>query len=292
MPKLQIAILSMCALPGDVAGNLRQLEGFARRAGAYGCHALLTPELSVSGYGGYPEVLACREEAGKGPIYRGLARIARETGVVLLAGFPEADGERTYIAHYAVYPDGRYAAQRKHRATPAEAPFAPWGALYDDGTEELGQLDAEDARFTLFELEGVRCAIVICADAGIRGLHDRLDRLGVELVFLPVGAGGTRAGRITTQELRTPEGIERYCKLLNSPYFFPGDNIRACLRHRRAIAVVNMCGFDGKERCHGGSGSIVNRYGEITAQLVGLENVDRQRPLMAFGEVETEEENP
>ena len=67
---------------------------------------LLTPEMSASGYGGYPEVLATAEVAGHGPIYTALAEMARREELVILAGFVELDGEHRYLAHYAVWPDG------------------------------------------------------------------------------------------------------------------------------------------------------------------------------------------
>lgn len=287
--RINIGLVSMCSRPGDVEGNLRQLEEFAIKARANECHVLLTPELSVSGYGGYEEVLASAETAGEGAVYRGLKRIAFENRMVLLAGFVERYGGKRFLSHYIVYPDGRYLVQRKHRVAPTEAPLESPVELYFDGSEDIGQVHPGEESFTYFWINGVKCAVVICADAGIGNLHEIMDRNQVDVIFLPVGAGGTRENKVTNEELRTEEGIRKYYRLCDNEYFFPGQTLLDCIEHDRCVAAVNMCGFDGKKLYHGGSGSIVNHFGEIVGHLAGIENIDRQRPLFVCGEVDFNE---
>lgn len=287
--RIHIGLVSMCSRPGDVEGNLRQLEEFSRRAGANGCDILLSPELSISGYGGYAEVLATAETAGEGIIYRQLRRIAAENRLVLAAGFVEKQGEKRFLSHYVVYPDGAFTVQRKHRVTPTEAPLQSPVELYFDGSEEIGQVYPGQEQFCYFWINGVKCVVVICADAGIKGLHDLLDRNEVDVMFLPVGAGGSRENKVTNEELRTKEGVRKYYRLCDNEYFFPGQSILDCLAHDRCIAAVNMCGYDGKKLYHGGSGSIVNHFGEIVGHLAGLENIDRQRPMFVCAEVDFNE---
>lgn len=279
----------MCSKPGQMEENLKQLEVFARKARANGCDVLLTPELSISGYGGYEEVLATAETAGEGPVYRGLRQIAKENQVVLLAGFVEKQEGKRYLAHYIVYPNGQFLVQRKHRVTPLEAPLVPSVPLYFDDTEEIGHVYEGGEQFTYFEINGVKCVIVICADAGIRGLQDILDRNDVDVMFVPVGAGGVRENKVTNQDLLTEEGVRRYYELCDNEYFFPGGTILDCIAHDRCTAAVNMCGYDGKALYHGGSGSIVNHFGEIVGHLAGLENMDRQRPMFVCAEVDFNE---
>lgn len=117
---IHIAIGSTTSLPGQLERNLEQIAEFARRGAANGVDLLLTPEMSASGYGGYPEVIATAEVAGEGPIYHALARTAEETGVVIAAGFAETFESRLRLAHYVVYPDGRFVVQRKHRVIETE----------------------------------------------------------------------------------------------------------------------------------------------------------------------------
>jgi len=283
---LNIGLLSTCSIPGDVQGNLKQIEYFAEKAKANKCDVLLTPELSVTGYGGYEEVLRCSEIAGRGSIYRELSKISRKNQMILLAGFVEEEDFGKYLAHYIIYPDGRYAVQRKHRITPLEYPLSSPVSLYYDETEEIGHVPKGMEQFQYFYINNVKCVVIICADAGIRNLHAILDEANVKVVFLPVAAGGKREGKITNADLRTEEGIQKYYSLCNNEYFFPGQSILDCIHHNRCIAAVNMCGYDGKQLYHGGSGSIVTHFGEIAAHMSGIENIDRQKPMFVCAEVD------
>lgn len=286
---LNIGLVSMCSKPGDIKGNIQQLELFAKKAKANDCHVLLTPELSISGYGGYEEVLATAEVAGKGIIYQQLARIAKENNVVILAGFVEQQETKKYLSHYIVYPDGKFLVQRKHRVTPLESPLNSSVELYFDGSEEIGQVTSGQEQFTYFMVNGVKCVVIICADAGIKNLHEILDENKVDVMFLPVGAGGKRENKVTNEELLTEEGVNKYYRLCDNEYFFPGQSILDCIKHDRCVVAVNMCGYDGKDLYHGGSGSIVNHFGEIVGHLAGIENLDRQRPMFVCGEVDFNE---
>ncbi|MFN5678142.1 MAG: nitrilase-related carbon-nitrogen hydrolase, partial [Roseiflexaceae bacterium] len=55
---LTIGIASLCAKPGDLAGNLAQLTWAAQQAARAQCDLVLTPEMSATGYGGWPDIVA------------------------------------------------------------------------------------------------------------------------------------------------------------------------------------------------------------------------------------------
>lgn len=286
--RIHLAIASTTSKPGEVLSNLAQIATFARQAAQDGADLLLTPELSASGYGPYPEVLATAELAGDGPIYAELARLAASTGVVLLAGFVERAGERRHLAHYAVYPDGRYVVQRKHRVTLAERPLDPAVALsgHPEGAPDPADPGQPlELKFTSFVVRGATCAITICADGGITDVRAHLAGLGVQVVLGPAGAGGQLADRVTTADLKTAAGREKYYTWLERVYF-PGRGILANIEYRQATAAVNMCGYDGRRHAHLGHGSIVTPMGEIPALIHGLPNLDRQRPLYTHAEVD------
>lgn len=284
--KLKIGIASVCAVPGDVDGNLHQIEEAAYEAGCSRCDVLLTPEMSACGYGSYKEVLDTAEEAGKGPIYRRLAHMAEYFDLAIMAGFVERNGGRKHISHYIVFNDGSYLVQRKHRVTPSEFPLDPAAELYYDATEEIGHVAPGQVQFTYFTINRVKCALAICADVGIRDLNPMLKRDGVRMLFVPVGAGGDREHKITSGELRTREGIQKYYNLCNNEYFFPGQTILDCIHYQRGNAVVNMCGYDGRRLYHGGSGSVISHFGEIVGYLAGTEILDIQRMKFACGEID------
>ena len=130
--------------------------------------------------------------------------------------------------------------------------------------------------------------VAICADSGIIGLDDLLDRQGVELLLLPTGAGGERKDRVTTEELRTEVGRRKYLQWLER-VFFPGSAVSDCLRYRRALAAVNLCGHDGQRYYHIGHGSIITPMGEVPALIHGLPNLDRQRPMYTHAELYIDE---
>ncbi len=290
MTQLTIAIGSTYSLPGDVAGNLAQIAHFASLAHAEGADVLLTPEMSASGYGGYPEVLATAEVAGHGPIYTALAEMARREELVILAGFVELDGEHRYLAHYAVWPDGHFSVQRKHRVTPREAPLEPSVELYFDDTEEIGHVPEGAERFTVLEIGEARAAVVICADLGVRGLDDILARLGVDLMLLPTAAGGTREDVATPHDVAGP-GLDAYIERA-SGHLFPASAVRSSVHNNRAFAAVNMTGFDGREFYHGGSGSIVDPSGSVEAIIPGSPILGRQHPRLVVGTVELPARRP
>lgn len=287
---LGVAIGATHSLPGQIEHNLAQIETFARRAAADGMDLLLTPELSASGYGGYPEVLALAERAGDGPIFSRLQTLAQETGVVLCAGFAEKVGDIIYLSHYAVFPDGNFVVQRKHRVTKSEAPLQPaFPQLAPFGGDGTGVPEQE--KFHVFEVNGVRCALVICADAGIADLNQTLDQLQVDLILLPTGAGGQRSERVTTAELATPEGRATYLQWYER-VFWPGNAARDCLLNRRSMAAVNMVGHDGQKFYHLGHGSIVNALGEIVGFFPGIVNLDRQKPCYSAAMLDADEHIP
>lgn len=286
---INIGLVSMCSKLGDVRGNIEQMEVFAKKARANNCDVLLTPEMSISGYGSYEEVIATAEVKGEGIIYEELKRISSKNQLVLLAGFVEKEEAKRYLSHYIVYPDGKFLVQRKHRVSPMESPLDPSVELYFDGTEEIGHVYPGQEQFAYFYVNEVKCAVVICADAGIKNLHTILDQNDVDVMFLPVGAGGIRENKVTNEDLYTEEGVRKYCRLCNNEYFFPGQTIVDCIAHDRCVAAVNMCGFDGKKLYHSGSGSIVNHFGEIAGHLAGIENIDRQRPMFVCAEVDFNE---
>lgn len=285
MTEITIGIGSTYSIPGDVAGNLSQIAELARGAALQGADVLLTPELSASGYGGYPEVLATAEPAGDGPIYRELARIADENHLVVLAGFVERDGDSRFLAHYVVWPGGRFAVQRKHRVTPLEHPLDPSVELTFDDTEDIGHVPEGAARFEVLDIAGARAAVVICADLGVRGLDDILEGLGVDLLLLPTAAGGRRRDAVSVDDVRQPEKLEEYVARARE-HAFPADAVRSSVRRRRAFAAVNMTGFDGRALYHGGSGSVVDPAGSVEAVLPGSPVLERQRPRLAVGTVQ------
>ena len=101
----------------------------------------------------------------------------------------------------------------------------------------------------------------------------------------PSGAGGKRQDRVTNEELRTDEGRENYLRVLDT-VFFPRGSVGDCIRHGRALAAVNMNGYDGRDFVHVGHGMIITPMGEVVGFFHGQPNLDRQKPMYAHAEVD------
>ena len=288
---IHLATGSTMSVPGDVHGNLEQIRGFARRAADDGADFLLTPELSATGYGPYPEVLACAEPAGDGPVYRELRATAAETGVVVAAGFVEAHAGKRYLAQYVVYPDGTFVVQRKHRVTKNEQPLDTFVTLtYESERDEIGQPLGQPLQFNIFTVRGVKCALAICADGGLLNLSPHLAGLGVELLCNPAGAGGRREDRVVTEDLKTQAGREKYLHWLEYVFFpWPHQAISECQRYCRGLAAVNQCGYDGRRMYHLGHTFLVNPMGEILAAAQGYPNIERQQAAYIHAVMDVEE---
>ncbi len=284
MTKLKIAIASMCSIPGDLQGNLEQISLLASQSGQNHCDVLLTPEMSATGYGGYPEIVSQGESAGDGPIYQQLKEAAQQNDLVILAGFVELFQGKRFIAHYIVYPDGRYVVQRKHRVTPREYPLDSPVQLYFDDREDIGHVHPGEGSFVSFMIKGIRCSVVICADWGIPFLEEIFSEQKTQLVFLPVGAGGSRKDVLSFKELSTVSGMDQYVSIMDSAGTL-SKSLKECYDRKRGLAAVNLCGFDGHSLYHGGSGSLVGPRGELACVLPPIPVLERQRTTMTCGEI-------
>ena len=146
---LAIAVAQFNPVVGDLSGNVAQIRAAMSTAAADGARLLLTPELSICGYP--PEDLLLR------PDFYDRCREAVETlalqtdELAVVVGYPEADGDIRYNAA-AVLHRGRIVAHYRKQRLPNYEVF-----------DELRYFGAGDAA-CVFEIDGVRCGLLICAD--------------------------------------------------------------------------------------------------------------------------------
>src|SRR4030042_813941 len=85
MRDLLVAAISMHSEPGEVEKNLERMESFVREASDKKAHAVLFPELSISGY-----VLKNPEKiydlARSGRIVEKIVRMAHDAKLIIMAG--------------------------------------------------------------------------------------------------------------------------------------------------------------------------------------------------------------
>jgi len=152
---------------GEVAANRAATVEIVRE------HAdsdlVVLPELATSGYvfDSHEEVDAAAEPAS-GPTARAWRDAAAETGVWIVGGFPERDGDRRYNSALVVSPDGVEGVYRKiHRWNHERR----W---FDPGTE-----------VPAFETPFGRLGVQICNDGWFPELTVTQARDGVDLIALP-----------------------------------------------------------------------------------------------------------
>ena len=258
---IRIAVAQVNARAGEIRANLDRMRVQVRAAREVGAEAILFAETCVHAYDFAPETVELAEPLD-GPVCAELLSWAREYSMAILAGMLSRDGDEDFNTHVVAYPDGTLRAQHKHGLTEVE--------------REAGISPGPRER-TVFEINGVRCAILVCADTGIDGIRDDLAAAGVELRFIPTAGGGGLSDMLHESDLATEAGRAAYAEdrtKVFKPGAFDDDAYTA-------YASANALGFDGRDACHRGHCLIVDRHKVIRAQIPGTNVLEHQRDQMA-----------
>ena len=190
---LAIAVAQFNSVVGDLAGNTRLILDAMAEAEARSARLLLTPELSICGYP--PEdlllrpdfYLACREAVD--------AIAARTGDMAVVVGLPDFDEVGRYNAA-VVLRNGEIVARCRKQRLPNYEVFDE-KRYFDPATEGC-----------VFELDGVRCGVLICADLWGPAPAGVLERAGAD-VILAINASpchlGKQAERYRVTRERTAE---------------------------------------------------------------------------------------
>ncbi|MDE3721214.1 carbon-nitrogen hydrolase family protein [Nocardiopsis sp. N85] len=155
---------------GDTAHALRRLADRARTAAAGGADLLIGPEMSLTGYNIGDDV-GRLAEAVDGPLAQAVSEIAADTGVAIVHGFPERDGDAVYNTVRLVDGAGTHlAAYRK--------------------THLFGDLDRDaftpgDVPVVQADLAGVRLGLLVCYDVEFPEPVRAHALAGTELLIVP-----------------------------------------------------------------------------------------------------------
>ena len=146
---MKLAVAQINCTVGDLGGNAAKILACAEQARQQGAHLLLAPELSLCGYP--PEDLLLRDG-----FYRACAQTLSElagktSGIAVVVGHPHEQGGKRYNAA-SLLRDGAIAATYLKHELPNYAVFDE-KRYFDHGSEPC-----------VFEMEGIRFALNICAD--------------------------------------------------------------------------------------------------------------------------------
>jgi len=261
----RLAVAQPLCLPYDIAANLQHMDPLVEEAAAGGARLVLFAECGVTGYRpDSPRIIIGDETCER------LREMSRRNGTVIAAGFLELDGRKVHNTHGVFFPDGDIVFQRKTRLSAIE--------------EAIPEFSPGEEKRVVFEVGGVRCAIAICADAGLPNLREDLVKEGVQLLLLPTAGCGPRELGFTEASLDAADVMERYLRKAGSVVFSP-DAIRTCRAYRMAMASCNQMADNGADYFHPGHSMIVDASGELVALIPGSFVFEHLRPRLAIGEI-------
>lgn len=253
---MKLAIAQFNCHVGDLAANSQKILHYAELAKQQGASLMLTSELSLCGYP--PEDLLLRDgfvQACQDALHK-LAEAAGD--LALVVGHPHRVHGKLYNAASVLRHGQVRATYHKH--------FLPNYAVFDEERYFAAETDA-----CVFELEGVRFGLNICAD-----------------VWEPVSA-----------QLAQAAGADILLVLNASPFAIHKQQGRyAVVRERIAetgmpVVYVNQVGgqdeliFDGNSFAMDGRGELVAQCPHCEESLMMLDIADDMRPRGALGALPT-----
>ncbi|MGF7038795.1 nitrilase family protein [Mucilaginibacter lappiensis] len=267
MKNLKIATAQFENKSGDKAYNLSVIKNLAQKAAQQGADVIAFHECSVTGYTfarhlNKQQMLDIAELIPDGPSVIELTAYAREFNVAILAGLFEKDEQgNLFKAYICVDKNGLVAKHRKLH--PFINPHLTPGNSY-----------------TVFDLLGWKCGILICYDNNIIENVRATKLLGADIVFMPhvtMCTPSTRpgAGFVDPQLWFDKENNRQ---LLRAE--FDGLKGRSWLMkwlparaYDNAIYAVfaNPIGMDD-DQLKNGCSMVIDPYGDVIAECTSLEN--------------------
>ena len=172
MENIRISTAQFENRSGDKKYNLDVIAKLSAEASKQGAQAVAFHECSITGYTfarhlSKAQMLDLAEFIPDGDSIRQLQKIASANKLVVLAGLFEKDeADKIYKAYVAVGPDGLLAKHRKIH------PF-------------INPHITPGNAFTIFELNGWKCGILICYDNNIVENVRATVLLGADVIFMP-----------------------------------------------------------------------------------------------------------
>ncbi|SMC82008.1 nitrilase family protein [Pedobacter nyackensis] len=267
MKKIKIATAQFENKSGDKEYNLKMIEQLSGQAAETGADVISFHECSITGYTfarnlSYEQMLALSESIPDGPSVAALIGFAKKYGIVILAGLFEKDeNNELYKAYVCVDGNGLIASHRKLH--PFINPYIKPGSAY-----------------TVFELLGWKCGILICYDNNIIENVRATRLLGAKVIFMPhvtmcTPSSRPGAGFVDASLWRDKNAN---AELLRKE--FDGDKGRKWLMkwlparaYDNAVYAVfsNPIGMDD-DQLKNGCSMILDPFGEIIAECRSLDN--------------------
>lgn len=184
---MRIAFFQGAGESGEPQANLRIARNRAMEAAGKGASLLVFPEMFVTGYN-LGQAIANLAQPARGAYGQALAAAARESGVTIVAGYPELHGQTVYNAALVVTPEnGVIASARKAHLFGAldRDAFSP----ADDLTIVRLKLDAPDsapeAGRAASAGQTLNVGLCVCYDIEFPETARTLTLAGAQLILTP-----------------------------------------------------------------------------------------------------------
>ncbi len=166
---MQLAIAQINCLVGDLAGNAQKILHYAERARQRGASLLLAPELSLCGYP--PEDLLLRPG-----FYVSCSRALHDLagqihGINVVVGHPHREADKYYNAASLIRDGKIVVTYLKHEL--------PNYSVFDEE-----RYFARGTQPCLFDLDGIRFAINICADVWVENAAQLARQAGAQVLLV------------------------------------------------------------------------------------------------------------
>ncbi|HEY8355596.1 MAG TPA: NAD+ synthase [Methylophilaceae bacterium] len=165
---MKLAIAQINCTVGDIPGNSAKIRHFAERAKAAGATLMVTPELALCGYP--PEDLLLREDFNRACAAALKELAGRIEGIAVLVGHPQVRNGACYNAA-SLIEGGRVVATYHKQVLPNYSVFDEV-RYFARGNEAM-----------VFEHEGVRFGVLICADVWEAEPARRAREAGAEVLL-------------------------------------------------------------------------------------------------------------
>lgn len=172
MTNLKVATAQFENKSGDKEYNLSVIEKLSAEAASQGADIVAFHECSINGYTfarhlSKEELLGVAEKVPSGPSIKKLQQIAAKYNILILAGlFEKDDDNNIYKPQVCVDRNGLIAKHRKLH------PFINRNIIPGDS-------------YTIFEINGWKCGILICYDNNIIENVRATALLGAQIIFMP-----------------------------------------------------------------------------------------------------------
>jgi len=144
------------------------MKAWVEKAASMGAGLVCFPELNLTGYSVRETILSVAEPI-PGAVSEAVMEIARESGVLLLAGLAEKDDQgRIFASHLVASPEGVQGVYRKCHLSPFEQ------RLYCAGNT-----------LPVFRFKGITFGIELCYDTHFPELSTLLALKGAHILFCP-----------------------------------------------------------------------------------------------------------